>query len=118
MTRWAIRLTFAYALLLQVVMGATAGTVHALAMQEAVSGALCTPSGSGEAPDGNPPHDLLCCTLGCAASQVAPILGAAEAVSLVAPPQAGTALAPAKYTAADLAAALPAFEARGPPARA
>src|SRR5262249_19265143 len=115
-TRWCVRLALAYALLLQAVLGATAGTVHALAVNDALATTLCMPSGQGGDGTGDASHDLLCCTLGCVAAQPAP--GIEGAMPFPQPTdERGTALAPVRHEAVA-GGNLFSFEARGPPGRA
>ncbi|MEP9375531.1 hypothetical protein ABLE91_02360 [Aquabacter sp. CN5-332] len=118
MTRWAVRLTLAYALLLQAVLGAAAGTAHAFSINDGIAGVLCAPSGQGDAGTGDAAHDLLCCTLGCAAAQPAPGHDGTAGITLPSPPDAGTALMSNAPADAQAGRTVFSFEARGPPARA
>lgn len=121
-TRWAIRLTLAYALLLQLVLGTTAGALHSLSFLDPLAITLCTPSDDGKgSPAGAPgghAHDLLCCTLGCAAAQPAPGIDVAGGSIPLAPRGGGIPLATSAHEAAHASGAPASFEARGPPARA
>lgn len=117
-TRWAVRLTLAYALLLQAVLGAAAGTVHALSDADGIAGVLCAPSGRGDAGTGDAAHDPLCCTLGCMAAQPAPGLDGKAGIILPPPPDAGAAILTTTPGDAQAGGTVFSFEARGPPARA
>lgn len=113
--RWAIRIVLAYALLFQGFAGAFAGTLHAFSAQAAATTELCTPSGNqpADAPD---THHRLCCVLGCALAQPAPLSGGGDAATLDVPDR--TAMVIRHGTAATTGGPSPAalgFEATGPP---
>ncbi|MFG1465523.1 hypothetical protein V5F77_21805 [Xanthobacter sp. DSM 24535] len=120
MAGWASRLLLAYALLLQMVLSSAAMVQHTGVPATDLWGATCTgtpsPAGTPAPQDGGPPHQGLCCVLGCMAGP-SPLLSPTDAAELQPAPRITKIAFPTRVAYARAGDSHHAFHARGPPAR-